>query len=62
MLETCRGGPGPIRSCVEKTKNFGQIQPQQTWRPKWTEILIKLQGLAGEALGLLGCVLKRLKI
>ena len=20
MLETCRGGPGPIRLCVEKTK------------------------------------------
>ena len=27
MLETCRGGPRPIRLCVEKTKNFGQIQP-----------------------------------
>ena len=26
MLETCRGGPRPIRLCVEKTKNFGQIQ------------------------------------
>ena len=22
MLETCRGGPRPIRLCVEKTKNF----------------------------------------
>ena len=22
MLETCRGGPTPIRLCVEKTKNF----------------------------------------
>ena len=27
MLETCRGGPSPIRLCVEKTKHFGQIQP-----------------------------------
>ena len=34
MLETCRGGPRPIRLCVEKTKNFGQIQPPRTWRPK----------------------------
>ena len=40
MLETCIGGPRPIRLCVEKTKNFGQIQPTQTWRPKWTQILI----------------------
>ena len=77
MLETCRGGPSPIRLCVEKTKNFGQIQPPRTWRPKWTQILIgpfspNLKILeqrtcptclkpAGEALGLLGCVLKRLK-
>ena len=76
MLETCRGGTRPIRLCVEKTKNFGQIQPPQTWRPKWTEILIgpfspNLKPLeyrtcptclkhAGEALGLLGYVLKRL--
>ena len=22
MLETCRGGPRPIRLCVEKTKKF----------------------------------------
>ena len=42
MLETCSGGPWPIRLCVEKTKNFGQIQPQRTWRPKWTQILIAL--------------------
>ena len=78
MLETCRGGPRPIRLCVEKTKNFGQIQPPRTWRPKWTQILISpfspnlkpleyttcptCLKLAGEALGLLGCVLKRLKI
>ena len=40
MLETCRGGPRPIRLCVEKTKNFGQIQPPRGWRPKWTQILI----------------------
>ena len=25
MLQTCRGGPRPIRLCVEKTKNFGQL-------------------------------------
>ena len=78
MLETCRGGPRPIRLCVEKTKNFGQIQQPRTWRPKWTPILISpfspnlkplekrtcptCLKLAGEALGLLGCVLKRLKI
>ena len=78
MLETCRGGTRPIRLCVEKTKNFGQIQPPQTWREKWTQILIgpfspNLKPLedrtcptclkhAGEALGLLGCVLNRLKI
>ena len=24
MLETCSGGPRPIRLCVEKTKNFDQ--------------------------------------
>ena len=40
MLETCRGSDTPIRLCVEKTKNFGQIQPPRTWRPKWTQILI----------------------
>ena len=40
MHETCRGGPRPIRLCVEKTKYFGQIQPPRTWRPKWTQILI----------------------
>ena len=25
MLETCRGGPGPIILSVEKTKNFDQV-------------------------------------
>ena len=25
MLETCRGGPGPISLSVEKTKNFDQV-------------------------------------
>ena len=40
MLETCRGGPRPIRLCVEKTNNFGQIQPPRKSRPEWTEILI----------------------
>ena len=40
MLETCSGGPRPIRLCVEKTKNFDRIQPPRTWRQKWTKILI----------------------
>ena len=40
MLETCNGCPRPIRLCVEKTKNFGQIQKPWTCRPKWTQILI----------------------
>ena len=30
MLETCRGGPRPIRLCVEKIKNFDEIQP--SWK------------------------------
>ena len=25
MLETCRGGPRPIRLCVEKIKNFDKF-------------------------------------
>ena len=78
MLETCSGGSKAIRLCVEKTKNFDQIQPLRTWRQKWTKILIRpfslnlkpleyrtcptCLKLAAEALGLLGCVLKRLKI
>ena len=78
MLEICRGSPRPIRLCVEKTKNFGQIQPPRTQRPKCKQIFIGAFSpnlkplewrtcptclkLAGEALGLLGCVLKRLKI
>ena len=74
MLETCRGGPRPIRLCVEKTKNFYQIKPLRTWRKKWTQILISPFSAnlkpfdrgpaldAGEALALLDCVLKRLKI
>ena len=40
MLETCREFPRPIRLCVEKTKNFDQIQPPLKWRQKWTKILI----------------------
>ena len=27
MLETCRGGPGPISLSIEKTKNFDQVRP-----------------------------------
>ena len=42
MLETCRGGPGPISLSVEKTKNFDQVRwPRSCW-PKWTKILIGL--------------------
>ena len=74
MLEPCRGGPTFIRLCVEKNKNFDQIQPPRTWKQKWTKILIgpfspnlmpleyrpcpSCLKLAGEALHLLGCVMK----
>ena len=40
MLETCRGGPRHVRLCVEKTKNFDQIQLPRTCSEKWTKILI----------------------
>ena len=40
MLETCREGTRDIRLCVEKTKNFDQIQSPWKWRQKWTKILI----------------------
>ena len=40
MIETCGGGPRPIKLCVEKTNNFNQIQPPTTWRQKWTKILV----------------------
>ena len=40
MLETCSGGPRPVRLCVEKTQNFDRIQKPLTWRQKWTKILI----------------------
>ena len=78
MLETCIGGPRPIRLCVEKTNNFGEIQPPRSWWLKWTQILIgpfspnlkpleyrtcpTCLKLEGEGIGLLGCVLKILKI
>ena len=78
MLKNCGGGTRPIRLCVEKTLNFDEIQQRHTCRQKWAKILIgpfspNLQPLdyrtcptclkiEGEALGLLGCVLKRLKI
>ena len=77
-LETCRAHPMPISLCVEKTKNFDQIHPKRPWRQKWTKILIGPtypnmkplewracptgSKLAGQAQGLLVCVLKRLKI
>ena len=37
ILETCSRGPRPIRLCVKKTKNFGQVQQPRTWRVKWTK-------------------------
>ena len=39
-LETCRGDPGPISLCVEKTKNFDQIQQPRLLFQKWYKILI----------------------
>ena len=78
MLKNCGVGPRPIRLCVEKTYNFDEIQQRRTCRQEWGKILITPffrnlkpleQGtcptclkIAGEALGLLGCVLKRIKI
>ena len=78
MLKNCGGSPRPIRLCVEKTKNLDEIRQRRTCIQKWGKILIgpfspNLKPLekgtcptclkiAGEALGLLGCVLKRLKI
>ena len=35
MLETCRGGPRPIRLCVEKTKILVKFW---TFRPKLTKM------------------------
>ena len=78
MLKNCDGGPKPIRLCVEKTSNFDEIQQRRTCTQKWAKILIgpfltylkdlekgkcpTCLKIAVEALGLLGCVLKRLKI
>ena len=78
MLKNCGGGLRDIRLCVENTLNFDEIQQRWTCKQKWAKILIgpfspNLKPLewwtchtclkiAGEALGLLGCVLKRLKI
>ena len=42
MLETCRGGPGPISLSVEKTSNFDQVRPPQSCWPKRTKFLIGL--------------------
>ena len=42
MLETCRGGPGPISLSVEKNENFDQVWlPRSCW-PKWTKFFIGL--------------------
>ena len=78
MLKNCGRGPRPITLGVEKTYNFDEIRQLRTCRQKWGKILIGPfspnlkpleQGtcptclkIAGEALGLLGCVLKRLTI
>ena len=74
MVETCTGGPRPIRLCVEKTKNFGQIQPQRTFRPKldrpffpkfeapWVEDLPYMLETCRGGRRPLGCVLKGLNI
>ena len=35
MLETCSGGPRPIRLYVEKTSNFDEIQPVFKNGPKF---------------------------
>ena len=38
MLETCRGGPRPIRLCVEKTKNLVKFNHRRAGgqnRPKF---------------------------
>ena len=42
MLETCRGGPGPIILSVEKTKNFDQVRPPRSCWPNWKKSLIGL--------------------
>ena len=39
MLKNCGGGPRPIRLCVEKTKNFDEIQQRGTCKQKWAKIL-----------------------
>ena len=77
ILKNCRRGPWHIRLCVEKTYNFDEIRQRRTCRQKWGKILMghltKFEApwvgacptclkIADEALGLLGCVLKSLKI
>ena len=77
MLETCREGPRPIRLCVEKTKNltkFNHSGPgckngakfdrpvSNKFEAPWVGLRPTCLKLAGKALGLLGCVLKRLKM
>ena len=42
MLETWRGGTGPISLSVEKIKNFDQVRPPWSCWPKWTKFLIGL--------------------
>ena len=42
MLETCRGGPGPISLSVEKTTNFDQVRPPRSCWPKLTQFLVGL--------------------
>ena len=40
MLKNCGVGPRSIRLCVEKTKNFDEIQQRRTYKQKWAKILI----------------------
>ena len=41
MLETCRGGPGPISLSVGKTKNFDQVRPHPVLLAKMDQIFYR---------------------
>ena len=75
MLETYRGGPRPIRLCVEKTKilvKFNHLEAKMDpnfdlpifpkFEAPWVEHQPYMLETCSEALGLFDCVLKRLKI
>ena len=42
MLETWKEGPGRISLSFEKTKNFDQVRPPRSLRPKCTKFFIGL--------------------